>query len=100
MDTSAGIQQATVKADFPTGVPVASDASMKDWMGYVYQQMPLPTNFTGVQVALNVLDSNGNYRTIGTATRFTYQSIQRLCFLWPALLLPPTRTSRNTPSAY
>ena len=27
-----------------------------------------PTNFTGVTVAINVVDANGNYRTIGTAT--------------------------------
>ena len=37
-------------------------------MGYVYQQKPLPTNFTGVDVTINVLDSNGNFRPIGTAT--------------------------------
>jgi hypothetical protein len=41
---------------------------MKDWMSYVYQQKPLPTNFTGVPVTVDVLDSNGNYRNIGTAT--------------------------------
>jgi hypothetical protein len=67
-DTSAGTKQATQVADFPNGVPVASDASMKDWMGYVYQQKPLPTNFTGVDVTVDVFDSNGNYRNIGTAT--------------------------------
>ena len=37
-------------------------------MGYVYQQKPLPTNFTGVDVTINVVDANGNFRTIGTAT--------------------------------
>ena len=37
-------------------------------MAYVYQQAAKPTNFTGVQVTLNVVDANGNYRTIGTAT--------------------------------
>ena len=50
------------------GVPVSSDASMKDWMGYVYQQQACPTNFTGVEVTINVVDANGNYRTIGTTT--------------------------------
>jgi outer membrane protein assembly factor BamB len=68
IDTSAGTKQSTQAADFPNGVPVASDASMKDWMGYVYQQKALPTNFTGVPVTISVLDSNGNYRNIGTAT--------------------------------
>lgn len=67
IDTSAGTTQTEQKADFPNGVPVASDANMKDWMGYVYQQQPEPTNFTGVQVQLAVLDSNGNQYSIGTA---------------------------------
>jgi len=67
-DVSAGAQQATIKADYPNGLPVASDASMGSWMSHVYQQFPLPTNFTGVPVAIDVLDSNGNYRNIGTAT--------------------------------
>ena len=60
--------QTEQKADFPNGVPVASDASMKDWMGYVYQQQIEPTNFTGVPVQIAVLDSNGNHYPIGTAT--------------------------------
>jgi hypothetical protein len=68
MDISAGTKQTEQAADFPHGVPVASDASMKDWMGYVYQQKPLPTNFVGVSVMIDVLDSNNNYRNIGTAT--------------------------------
>ena len=68
MDISAGTKQAQQAANFPNGVPVCSDASMKDWMGYVYQQQPMPTNFTGVQVQISVLDSNGNCRVIGTAT--------------------------------
>jgi hypothetical protein len=65
-DVSAGTQQATVKADFPNGVPVASDASMSDWMSHVYQQAPFPTNFNGVPVTISVIDSNGNNRIIGT----------------------------------
>jgi len=67
MDVSAGTTQATQKGDFPKGVPVASDASMKDWMGYVYQQKPEPTNFTGVPVSIDAIDPNGNYIHIGTA---------------------------------
>jgi hypothetical protein len=66
IDTSAGTKQSQQVADFPNGVPVASDASMKDWMGYIYQQKPLPSNFTGVEVTVDVIDSNGNYRNIGT----------------------------------
>ncbi len=67
-DLATGTTQDEQSVRFPHGVPCASDASMKDWMGYVYQQKPLPTNFTGVEVTLNVLDANGNFRTIGTTT--------------------------------
>jgi hypothetical protein len=67
-DISSGTKQSQQASDFPSGVPCASDASMKDWMGYVYQQKPLPSNFTGVDVTINVVDSNGNFRSIGTAT--------------------------------
>ncbi len=72
LDVSAGTQQTEQKGDFPNGVPVSSDASMTAWMGYVYQQQPEPTNFTGVQVQLAVLDSNGNHYPIGTATTNEY----------------------------
>ena len=41
---------------------------MSQWMEYVYMQQPLPTNATGVEVTIDVIDSNGNYRNIGTAT--------------------------------
>ena len=41
---------------------------MRAWMEYVYMQKPLPTNATGVEVALSVLDANSNLRKIGTAT--------------------------------
>jgi hypothetical protein len=68
MDVSAGTKQTEQAADFPYGVPCASDASMSAWMSYVYQQQPEPTNFTGVKVTLSVLDSNGNHYNIGTAT--------------------------------
>ena len=68
MDISAGTKQNEQAANFPNGVPCASDASMSQWMSYVYQQQPEPTNFTGVQVQIAVLDSNGNHYPIGTAT--------------------------------
>jgi outer membrane protein assembly factor BamB len=67
-DISSGTTQTEQAGRFPHGVPVASDASMSDWMGYVYQQKPLPTDFMGVDVTIDVLDANGNYRNIGTAT--------------------------------
>jgi hypothetical protein len=68
MDISAGTKQTEQAADFPNGVPVASDASMTAWMGYVYQQQPCPTNFTGVTVSIDAIDPNGNAIHIGSAT--------------------------------
>ena len=68
MDKATGTTQDQPAGNFPNGVPVASDASMREWMGYVYQQQPQPSNFTGVKVSLTVVDSNNNFRSIGTAT--------------------------------
>ena len=68
MDISTGTKQAEQAADFPTGVPCASDASMSQWMSYVYQQQPEPTNFTGVTVTLTAIDPNHNFITLGQAT--------------------------------
>ena len=69
MDVSAGTKQYPQVARFPNGVPVASDVSESNWMEYVYMQKAEPTNnFTGVPVTLYVLDSNNNYRSIGTTT--------------------------------
>jgi hypothetical protein len=67
-DISAGTKLSDQTARFPNGVACASDESMKDWMEYVYMQQPMPTEFTGVQVTIDVIDSNGNYRNIGSAT--------------------------------
>jgi hypothetical protein len=67
-DISAGTQQTTVKAVFPNGVPTVSEDSMGQWMEYVYMQKAKPTNATGIPVSIDVVDSNGNYRNIGTAT--------------------------------
>jgi hypothetical protein len=67
-DVSVGLKTTEIQGRFPAGVPVCADSSMKDWMGYVYQQKPRPTNVTGVEVTLSVLDSNNNYREIGKAT--------------------------------
>jgi hypothetical protein len=71
IDKSAGTRQSEQEARFPNGVPVSSDASMGDWMGYVYQQQVMPANFKGVDVIFTVLDANGNYRQIGSTTTDT-----------------------------
>ena len=43
-----------------------SDESMPEWMEYLHMQKPFPEHVTGVEVTIDVLDSNNNYRTIGT----------------------------------
>jgi hypothetical protein len=67
-DISAGTKQQAQAANFPHGVPAVSDASQSSWMEYVYMQQPCPANVTGVPVSIEVLDTNGNYRQIGTTT--------------------------------
>ena len=67
-DISAGTQQSQQAANYPNGMPLAADSIMTDWMAYVYQQQGFPTDFAGVPVTISVVDANGNYRTVGTAT--------------------------------
>jgi outer membrane protein assembly factor BamB len=71
-DISAGATQEAQAANFPNGLPCVSDASQTAWMEYVYMQQPRPTNATGVPITINVVDSNGNFRTIGTTTSNVY----------------------------
>jgi outer membrane protein assembly factor BamB len=66
-DIAAGTQQKEQAARFPNGVPCVSDASQQKWMEYVYQQAVKPTEVTGVQIDLSVIDANNNCRPIGTA---------------------------------
>jgi hypothetical protein len=78
MDISAGTKQKEQAARFPAGVPAVSEGSQAQWMEYVYMQKGRPNNTTGVTVSLDVIDSNGNYRNIGTAVSdamgaFSYQ---------------------------
>ncbi len=68
LDVSAGTKQNQQAANFPYGVPVASDESQSAWMEFVYMQKPCPTTFTGVPVSLTAIDPNGNLIQIGTAT--------------------------------
>jgi len=67
-DISAGASQSAVAKNFPNGLPCVSDASMSGLMEAAYEQQPLPSNLTGVPVNIYVLDSNNNYRSIGTTT--------------------------------
>jgi hypothetical protein len=68
IDTSPGTNEYILKARFPNGVPAVSDASQSQWMLYVYKQFERPSNATGVQVTIDVIDANGNFRNIGTTT--------------------------------
>lgn len=68
IDTSGGTTQDIITKRFPDGLPAVSEDSMEAWMEYAYQQQIKPTNATGVPVTLTVLDANGNFREIGTAT--------------------------------
>ena len=67
-DIAAGTKQIEQAARFPHGVPAVSDTSQSAWMEYVYMQKPKPTDTTGVDILINVVDSNGNNRNIGTTT--------------------------------
>lgn len=68
LDVSPGTQSDALTLRFPNGVPAVSDASMSEWMKYVYMQFPRPTSASGVEVTISVLDENGNFREIGKAT--------------------------------
>ena len=67
-DISPGVKQTGLTLRFPNGVPVVSDESMSEWMRYVYMQFPRPSNATGVEISIDVIDANGNYRNIGKTT--------------------------------
>jgi hypothetical protein len=67
-DIAAGTQEFARTTRFPNGVPAVADQSMGEWMKYVYQQFPRPSDTRGVEVTLSVVDANGNYRDIGTTT--------------------------------
>jgi len=67
-DIAPGTSQYDIAARFPHGVPAVSDASMSDFMQYVWMQYPRPTNTTGVPVTITVLDPNNNVYQVATAT--------------------------------
>jgi outer membrane protein assembly factor BamB len=75
-DICAGSQQNAVAANFPNGLPCVSDGSMSAWMEYVYMQQPKPTNATGIDVTVTVLDPNNNCYDVGTTTSNDYGSFK------------------------
>ncbi len=68
--SSSVIIQGTVTDQSPgaKGTPAISEASMEQWMEYLYKQQAMPTNATGVPVTLTALDPNNNTENIGTVT--------------------------------
>ncbi|KON32923.1 MAG: hypothetical protein AC479_06220 [miscellaneous Crenarchaeota group-6 archaeon AD8-1] len=48
--------------------PCVSDDDMSAWMEYLHMNKPIPSDAKGVEITLDVIDANGNYRNIGTAT--------------------------------
>jgi outer membrane protein assembly factor BamB len=82
-DISPGTNDYAITSRFPDGVPVVSDASMGDWMKYVYMQFARPTDSAGVPVKIEIIDPNGEYSWIGTATtdpdgNFAYSFIPQI----------------------
>jgi outer membrane protein assembly factor BamB len=67
-DISAGTRQHEQAMRFPNGVPAVSDASMSEWMEYVYMQKPRPADTMGVEVVISVLDPNNNCYEVGRTT--------------------------------
>ena len=67
---SAVLIQGTVTDQSPGAkdTPAIADASMEQWMEYLYMQQAMPTNATGVPVTLTAIDPNGNTQNIGTVT--------------------------------
>ena len=68
MDVSPGTKDSEIMVRFPKGVPVVSDESMSEWMKYVYMQFERPSAVNGVPVKIEIVDPNGEYAWIGTAT--------------------------------
>ena len=66
LDFSPGVKSTLVSSKYPYGLPCVSDDSQSAFMEAVYQQQAMPYNITGVPITISVLDSNNNYRDIGT----------------------------------
>ena len=98
-DVSPGTLDYALKARFPNGVAAVSDESVSAWMEYVYMQMPRPTNTVGVPVTIDVIDANGNYRNIGTATTIQAElsaSHGNQTYQENTLLSPPSQDPNHT----
>jgi hypothetical protein len=68
MDESPGLMDYAGNSLKTTATPAIGDAYMTQYMEYLYEQKPLPTNTTGVSVVLTETDSNNNTYVIGQTT--------------------------------
>jgi hypothetical protein len=67
-DISPGTSDYRLTARFPNGVPAVSDGNMSEWMTYVYNQFERPSDVTGVEVVVSVVDPNNNLYEVGRTT--------------------------------
>jgi outer membrane protein assembly factor BamB len=68
MDVSPGINDLALQMRFPNGIPAVSDASMNDWMLYVWKNFERPADVEGVEVFVKILDPNGDYYSAEVTT--------------------------------
>jgi hypothetical protein len=67
--TPSGRQSTTGNLEFALkDTPAIADEDQEEWMEYMFQQRPMPTDAKGVEVTLDAIDSNGNMVSIGRAT--------------------------------
>ena len=71
-DESPGTKSTLLTALCPNGVPAIADEYMSEWMEYLYQQQPCPTDATGVTVKLEAVDPNNEYHNLGTTISDPY----------------------------
>jgi hypothetical protein len=73
MDVSPGcLTDTNLAIRFPNGVPAVSDASMSNWMLYVWKDFERPADATGVNVRIEAINPNGEYEDWGTTTSDAY----------------------------
>ncbi|NLE04775.1 MAG: hypothetical protein GX638_08245 [Crenarchaeota archaeon] len=69
-DVCAGAKAKVASGEFQI-VPAMSDASQHDWMAYIHQQKPMPTDAVGVPVTIFATNENGETEQIATVTSDT-----------------------------
>jgi len=56
------------------GTPAISDDYMSEWMEYMFMQKARPADAVGVPVKIQIVDPDGGYEWIGTATSDAYSN--------------------------